>query len=502
MTDHKLEVKNVSKSFPGVKALVDVSIYIDKGEIISLVGENGAGKSTLINVISGQIQPDVGSVSIDGKEVKLNSPTDAIHLGVGLVPQELNLIPQLSVAENIYLGIRKVKPGVIPSIDWKRMRVDAEEVLASLGVKMDVTKVVESMSVADQQMVQIARALCLGADILIFDEPTACLTIKESEKLLNLIKRFREEGKSVIFVSHHLDEVIEISDRVVVMRDGAHVETLSREEMSVPRLIRGMVGREVEKAELLRREIPADAETFLKVENLTRKGEFENISFEVKKGEIFGIAGLVGAGRTELVSTIFGDRKPDSGTIWLEDAERKNSTPRKSIHSGIGFVPEERRKFSILPTITIRENLSAAIWDRLFRFPNIDRKQERDAVAEFGGQVKVKMASPEGLLTKLSGGNQQKVIIARWLAAGCRLLLIDEPTRGIDVVAKDEIHKLLRKCADEGMTVLAVSSEMEELINICNRILIMHEGRQKAVVSAENITPEEILNIALSESKE
>ena len=201
MTDHKLEVKNVSKSFPGVKALVDVSIYIDKGEIISLVGENGAGKSTLINVISGQIQPDVGSVSIDGKEVKLNSPTDAIHLGVGLVPQELNLIPQLSVAENIYLGIRKVKPGVIPSIDWKRMRVDAEEVLASLGVKMDVTKVVESMSVADQQMVQIARALCLGADILIFDEPTACLTIKESEKLLNLIKRFREEGKSVIFVS-------------------------------------------------------------------------------------------------------------------------------------------------------------------------------------------------------------------------------------------------------------------------------------------------------------
>lgn len=350
-------------------------------------------------------------------------------------------------------------------------------------------------------MVQIARALCLGADILIFDEPTACLTIKESKKLLDLIKRFREEGKSVIFVSHHLDEVTEISDRVVVMRDGAHVETLGREEMSIPRLIRGMVGREVEKTELLRREIPANAETFLKVESLTRKGEFENISFEVKRGEIFGIAGLVGAGRTELVSTIFGDHRPDSGTIWLGNEERKNSTPRKSIRSGVGFVPEERRKFSILPTITIRENLSAAIWDRLFRFPNIDRKKEHDAVVEFGGQVKVKMASPEGLLTKLSGGNQQKVIIARWLAAGCRLLIIDEPTRGIDVVAKDEIHKLLRKCADEGMTVLAVSSEMEELINICNRILIMHEGRQKAVVSAENITPEEILNIALSESK-
>lgn len=246
MAHPKLEVKNVSKSFPGVKALIDVSFHVNPGEIVSLVGENGAGKSTLINVISGQIQPEAGTVWINGEEVKLESPTDAIERGVGLVPQELNLIPQLTVAENIYLGIRKVKKGIIPMIDWRQMRLDAEEVLHSLGASLDANQIVENMSVADQQMVQIARALCLGADILIFDEPTACLTIKETEKLLKLIMQFKESGKSVIFVSHHLDEVIRISDRVTVMRDGVHIEDIDRDQLSIPRLIKGMVGRDVE----------------------------------------------------------------------------------------------------------------------------------------------------------------------------------------------------------------------------------------------------------------
>lgn len=498
MAHPKLEVKNVSKSFPGVKALIDVSFHINPGEIVSLVGENGAGKSTLINVISGQIQPESGTVWINGEEVKLESPTDAIERGVGLVPQELNLIPQLTVAENIYLGIRKVKKGIIPMIDWRQMRVDAEEVLHSLGASLDANQIVENMSVADQQMVQIARALCLGADILIFDEPTACLTIKETEKLLKLIMQFKESGKSVIFVSHHLDEVIRISDRVTVMRDGAHIEDIDRDQLSIPRLIKGMVGRDMEHNTTMRNKVSPDAPTFLKVEGLSCEGEFTDISFDVKKGEVFGIAGLVGAGRTELVSAIFGEHRADQGTVWLDGEDLKKRTPNRSIKKGIGFVPEERRKFSILPTMCIRENLSAAIWGRLYHIPTIDRKQEREIVETYAGQVKVKMASAEGLLTKLSGGNQQKVVIARWLAAGCKLLIIDEPTRGIDVLAKEEIYKLIHKCTDDGMTVLAVSSEMEELISICNRILIMHEGKQKGIVNTDSITPEEILNIALS----
>ena len=493
----KLQIKGASKSFPGVKALVDVSFHLNKGEIVSLVGENGAGKSTLINVISGQILPDEGEIYIDGEKVKIDDPTDAIKLGVGLVPQELNLIPQLSVAENIYLGTRRVKNGVLPVIDWKAMRRDAEDILSSLDAKLDVAQTVENMSVADQQMVQIARALCLGADILIFDEPTACLTINETKKLLALIRKFKENGKSVIFVSHHLDEVIEISDRVSVMRDGALIENLEREEFSVSRLINGMVGRTVERGEVLRRDGHSD-EIMLKVEGLTRKGEFNDISFDIKKGEIFGVAGLVGAGRTELVSTIFGARRADSGVIWFNGEQSAIRSPHAAILKGMGFVPEERRKFSILPTMCIRENLTIANLKSIFSFPFIRKQKEDRMVKTYSEQVQVKMASPEGLLTKLSGGNQQKVVVARWLAVGCRMLIVDEPTRGIDVLAKNEIHKLIRQCADGGMTVLVVSSEMEELINLCNRILIMHEGEKKAIVNAGDMTPERILRIALS----
>lgn len=492
----KLEVKNASKNFPGVKALIDVDFHLNQGEIVSLVGENGAGKSTLINVITGQILPDEGELYIDGKKAAIATPTDALNLGVGLVPQELNLIPQMSVAENIYLGTCKVKGGM-PRIDWKAMRSDAEEIIKSLDAKIDVTKNVDNMSVADQQMVQIARALCLGADILIFDEPTACLTLKETEKLLSIIRKFKEEGKSIIFVSHHLDEVIEISDRVSIMRDGALIENLEKGELSVTRLISGMIGREAEKGEILRKE-DNTGEVLLKVEHLSREREFQDISFDVKRGEIFGIAGLVGAGRTELVSTVFGVQKPETGSIWLDGEELKLRGPHDAIKKGIGYVSEERRKYGILPTMTIKENLTIANLKSIYRFPMIRKKEEEEMFQTYSEQVQVKMASLEGLLTKLSGGNQQKVVVARWLAANCKLLIVDEPTRGIDVLAKNEIHKLMRKCADEGLTILAVSSELEELIRICNRILIMHEGRQKGLVDASEITPEQILHIALT----
>jgi len=492
----RLEVKNISKSFPGVHALKEVSMSVQKGEIVSLVGENGAGKSTLINVISGQIRPDKGELFLDGKHVRIETPTDAVLLGIGLVPQELNLMPQMSVAENIFLGTKKLRSKLLRNIDWKSIRADAEKVLDKLGMPMDVTQHAGRMSVASQQMVQIARALCLGADILIFDEPTACLTLKESGRLLTLLKQFREEGKSIIFVSHHLDQVIDVSDRVFILRDGANISSIQRDGFSVQRLIKDMAGEEVTQSQILRREV--DSEPILKVDGLSRAREFNDIHFTVNKGEIFGVAGLVGAGRTELISTIFGDRKPDKGSIWFDSETLTIRSPQDAISKGMGYIPEERRNFGILPTMSIAQNLTITFIKRLFRFPKIDRKKEVRIVKEYCDKVRVNMAGPNELLTKLSGGNQQKVIIARWLATDCKLLIMDEPTRGIDILAKNEIHHLMRQCADNGMTVLAVSSEMEELISICNRILIMHEGSQKGIVDAKDMTPEKILHIALA----
>jgi len=492
----KLEIKDVTKSFPSVKALIDVNFDLRPGEIHSLVGENGAGKSTLINVITGQIKPDKGEILLDGEKVTIDAPDDAIAHGIALVPQELNLIPELSAAENIFLGVKKIKKSFPYSIDWKNIYSEAEKILGTLGVNMDVKAIVGNMSVANQQLVQIARAIALGAEILIFDEPTACLTLNESKLLLNLIKQFRDEGKAIIFVSHHMDEVMEISNRASIMRDGELIETIKKGEFSLQRLIKGMVGKEVEQNQVLRRE--TDGGSILKVEGLTREGEFHNISFEVKKGEIFGIAGLIGAGRTELVSSIFGDRKLESGTIYFDGKLVKISTPKQAIDMGIGYLPEERRNYGILPSLNIRENLTIVRLKSLYRFPRIDTRMESELVDNYVKKIRIKLASKEDSITKLSGGNQQKVILSRWLAVGSKLLILDEPTRGIDVLAKEEIHQLMRECADNGLTVIVVSSEMEELINICNRILIMHEGESKGIVNASEISPERILDIALS----
>lgn len=496
MENSKLQMNHISKIFPGVKALSDVSFALEKGEIVSLVGENGAGKSTLINVITGQFKPDEGELYMDGEPVSFHSPNDAIAHGIGLVPQELNLIPQLSVAENIYLGVKKLKKTFPYQIDWEDMYKSAEEVLDILGMKLDVREQVGGMSVANQQLVQIARAVSQGAELLIFDEPTACLTLNETKRLMDLIRRFKKEGKTIVFVSHHMEEVMELSDRVVIMRDGCLIEILQKNELDVQRMINGMVGREVKQNVILRKE-NVQSEIFLDVRNLSRRKEFENISFSVRSGEIFGIAGLVGAGRTELVSTIFGDRQAETGEIFLEGSKAVFKEPKQAIAAGIGYVPEERRNYGILPSMNIRENLTIAGISKLFRFPIIDGKREREIVDTYTEKVHVKMAGAEGLLTQLSGGNQQKVILARWLSMGCRLLILDEPTRGIDVLAKEEIHQLIRECADQGMTVLVVSSEMEELIQLCSRVLIMHEGKQKGIVETKEVTSEHILQIAL-----
>jgi ABC-type sugar transport system ATPase subunit len=496
MAQPKLEIKGISKSFPGVKALVGVDFDLLNGEIHSLVGENGAGKSTLINIITGQLKPDEGEIVLDGEKVIFDGPDEAAVKGIGLVPQELNLIPLLSVSENIFLGVKKRKTTFPFDIDWKSIYSESEKILDSLGVKLDVKAPVGTMSVANQQLVQIARAIVLGADLLIFDEPTACLTLNESDQLLDLIKQFRNEGRAIIYVSHHMDEIMKISDRTSIMRDGKMIETLNRDEFSMQRIIKGMVGKEIVQNQILRKEV--GSETILKVDHLSHKNEFCDISFEIMKGEIFGIAGLVGAGRTELVSCIFGQSKFDSGEIYLNGQSVKISNPKNAINLGIGYLPEERRQQGILPTLSIRENLTIASISNLFRFPRIDTKLENEIVEDYVQKLRIKLANKDDLLTKLSGGNQQKVILSRWLAVGSKLLILDEPTRGIDILAKDEIYHLMRECADNGLSILMVSSEMEELINLCSRILIMHEGRSKGIVNASEMNPERLLNIALS----
>lgn len=492
----KLEIKGISKTFPGVNALIDVDFNLKNGEIHSLIGENGAGKSTLINVITGQLKPEKGEIFLNGKKVIFNGPNDALTHGIGFVPQELNLIPLLSVAENIFLGIKKIKHTFPFDIDWKAINSEAEKTLDSLGVKFDVQTQVGTMSVANQQLVQIARAIVLGADLLIFDEPTACLTLNETDRLLDLIKQFRDEGRAIIFVSHHMDEVMKISDRTSIMRDGRLIETLEKSQFNFQNMIKGMVGVEVKHNQVLRKDV--DTDVILKVEGLTRKNEFSNISFDIKKGEIFGIAGLVGAGRTELVGSIFGDRKLESGKVYLENKLVKTTSPKQSIDLGIGYLPEERRNQGILPSLTVRENLTIVSIQNLFKLSAIDSKQENAIVKKYVDKFRIKLADSNDSISKLSGGNQQKVILSRWLEAGSKLLILDEPTRGIDVMAKEEIHQLMRDFSDAGLSILVVSSEMEELINICCRILIMHEGQSRGIVNACDMNPEKILDIALS----
>jgi len=497
MDSPRLELRNITKIFPGVKALTDLNFSLRKGEIHSLCGENGAGKSTLINCMIGLYQPDGGEIYLDGEKTTMSSPNDALLKGIAIVPQELNLIPDLTVAENIFLGVKKTKKGLIHSIDWAGIYRESEDALKRLGIHIDINQKVGTMSVANQQLVQIARAMAFGADILILDEPTACLTLNEADRLLKMLENFRDEGKAIVYVSHHLEEVTRISDRVTIMRDGRFIEVIERQDFSIPKIIKGMVGRDVTYPRI-EHEVDENAEIAIKVEGLTRKNEFRNISFEIKKGEIFGIAGLVGAGRTELVSSIFGERKLDSGDIYVFGKKTEISSPVEAIGLGFGYLPEERRRFGILPVLSLRENMTIADMKKIYKFPMINRAAEREIVDEYIKKINIKCSDMEQQIRKLSGGNQQKVILARWLAVGAKFLILDEPTRGVDVNAKAEIHQLIKQMADAGMTVIVVSSEMEELLSLANRIMIMNEGEQKDIADASQLTPEGILKIALT----
>lgn len=493
MSQEILRMEHIHKRFPGVYALNDVSFNLRTGEIHALVGENGAGKSTLMNVLMGMHTADEGDIYLNGIKTKITSPAFAIHNSIGMVPQELNIIPDVSVAENIFLGIQNRRNGII---DWKTTYKKAADIMNELGAPIDVRAKAKECNMAQLQLVQIGRTLAFGAKILILDEPTASLTFQEIRDLFVIIRKLKERGHGIIFISHHMDEIEEISDRVTVMRDGRTVDTLPMQETSIPEMIDKMAGQKVVLSKFDRGFSSDDV--ILEVENLTLEPLFRNVSFEVRRGEILGVGGLVGAGRTEVMRAIFGDFTPETGTIRINGKEHKFRQVQDAIDAGIGYLPEERRAQAIFPILSVRENLTMPILARLAKSGRINRIDQKSITEKYVRQLEIKTPSIEKEIKDLSGGNQQKVIFGRWIEKDLDILILDEPTRGIDVRAKDEIHKLIHTLAEQGKTIIIISSETEELINIADRIMVMNEGEVRGFLDTKDASANEVLSMALS----
>ena len=505
MAEPRLRVQNITKVFPGVKALDDVSIDLQKGEILSLVGENGAGKSTLMKVLSGTYPYGSysGKVLVDGKEVRIYDAQGAEKNGIGMIPQELNIQLDMTVAENIMLG-HWPKNGLF--VNWKQLKSKAADTMQSLGVHIDVDMSMRSLNASMQQLVCIARALVSNPRILILDEPTAALTLEEVDKLMKVVYKLRDEGISCIYISHKLDEVFSISDRVVVMRNGAVVSQYKKEEIEPSRIIADMIGREM--SDFYPESNKQFGKEMLRIENFVvphpfspNKNIIDGVSFSVRKGEILGLAGLVGSGRSELLRAVYGALTKRSGDVYIDGEKCLCRDPGEAIKNGIFMVSEDRKHDGYAGNMTIRENITLSILNKISRRSFVQRKKEDEIVDKYFKYLSIKAPSPETCILNLSGGNQQKVIISRALATDMKVLFLDEPTRGIDVGAKAEIYKIINELAENGLCIVVISSEMPELISICDRFVALKDGRivgefQKAEVN------EQILMEAVALEKE
>lgn len=488
-----IEMRDIVKTFPGTRALDGVTLKLRKGEIHALVGENGAGKSTLMNILTGQFLMDSGEVFMEGESVRFASPREAMRKNIVLVPQELNLVPEVSVAENIFLGNEILDKKLI---NWKKIKKEAEQLLALLDVHVDVEQPVKNLSAAYQQLVSIARALTYHPKVLILDEPTAVLTNRETKSLFEAMQRMKENGTAMVFITHHLDEVMEQADRITIMKDGGLVKEVLVSEITKEEMINQMAGKKVAVTGRVQRK--ASDEVFLEVQNLTRNGEFKDVSFKLNKGEILGVAGLVGAGRTEIFKCVFGiTEKEPGGKMLIEGKEVTIHSPMDAIRYGMGYVSEERRHDGITPDMSVMENMMLPSYDKIKKNGLIDYGQAAVISEDYISSFKIKTASRETLIKNLSGGNQQKVIVARWMAKGIKMLILDEPTRGIDVNAKGEIHQLIRELADSGVAVVVISSEMEEVMALSDRIMVIHQGKISGYITdVELTTQEDILKVA------
>lgn len=489
-----IELRHVSKTFPGVKALKDVSFCVKKGEIHGLAGENGAGKSTLIKIMTGVYKPDDGAeIYVDGQRVSIKSPIDASSLGISVIYQDFSLFGNMTVAENILFGFQKMNHHKI--VNWKSMRHKARQVLQELEISIDVNERVENLSVGKQQMVAIAKALVFDSRLLIMDEPTSTLSNAEVGHLFRIMEKLREKGVSVLFVTHKLDEMFQMADRISVFRDGEYIATRETAGLVREELVRMMVGREVN---FTKKSANLDGEILLQVEGLTKRGNYKNITFELRRGEILGITGLVGSGRSEILLTLFGLLKPDSGKIRLKGREVSIASTSAAEKLGFALIPENRLTEGAFLDKSIKENITITKLDAVKnKHGLLNPVAERGLAQKYAELLDVRPLQIEQNVRNLSGGNQQKVVIAKWLVSDPDILLVDEPTNGIDIGAKTEIHNLLQRLAAQGKAVIVVSSEMLEIISLADRVLVMSRGRISGRLSGDEITQETMMQAAL-----
>ncbi|NTV88754.1 MAG: sugar ABC transporter ATP-binding protein [Clostridiales bacterium] len=483
-----LSIKGVSKSFPGVLALNNVSVDFHEGEVHALLGENGAGKSTLIKIIAGAIVPDRGKIEIDGQEFLHMTPGEAIKKGISVIYQEFNLVESLSAAENIYLNEKFGR-----FVDYGKMESNASELFKQFKLDMDPRVKIRELSPAKMQIVEIIKAISKNTRLLIMDEPTAPLSASEVEVLFDMIRQLKQRNISIIYISHRMDELFRISDKVTVMRDGCYIKTLRTSETSREELIKLMVGRDLNESYPGRRTQPG--EIALTVENLTGNG-VRNISFELKKGEILGIAGLVGSGRTELAMVIFGAARLEGGAVYINGRKAKISSPEDAIRNKIGLIPEDRKNFGCLQDAEVGFNITLEILKEISKLGLVNNKEDNQRSEKFARVLNIKTPSLKQRVRNLSGGNQQKVVLAKTLAAHSDILIFDEPTRGIDVGAKQEIYKLMNDLASEGKALLMISSDMEELLGMSDRVIVMCEGRLSGSLSKRDFSQERVLELA------
>ncbi|HEY59549.1 MAG TPA: sugar ABC transporter ATP-binding protein [Anaerolineae bacterium] len=487
-----IEAKHVFKSYEGVKALVDVKMELRRGEVHALVGENGAGKSTLVKILMGVIPSDAGQIIFDGQPVEINNPQDARELGISAIFQEASLFPDLSVAENIFIGHEPMtKIGII---DWQKMNKIAVQPLKELGVKIDVRRKVIGISIAQMQMVEIAKALSFDAQILIMDEPTSALTLHEVEDLFRIVRKLKESNKTVLFISHRLDEIFQIADRVTVFRDGQYVDTREVKGLTHEELVHMMVGRNI--AEMFSKLQVKQGGVTLEVKNLTREGIFEDISFKLHRGEILGLAGLVGARRTDVANTLFGVTPADSGDFYIDGNKIEIDSPQKAMALGFAYVPENRQLHGLVLASNIIKNISLPILRKFSRFYFINRKKETTRAKAMHKKLDVRSSGLHQLAQELSGGNQQKLVLAKWLGTQPQILILDEPTRGIDVGTKAAVHKLMSELARDGMAILMISSELPEVLGMSDRVLVMCEGKMTGEFKRKEATQEKIMAVA------
>jgi len=486
-----LEMLGAKKAFGGVQALNGATLQLFPGEIHALLGENGAGKSTLLKALAGVHKIDSGTITLNGKPFLQGSTRAAQQQGVAVIYQEPSLFPDLTLAENVYVG-RQLKKGKL--VDWKLMQREATKLFKELGVDLDVNRIARGLSIADQQIVEIIKALSINAQVIVMDEPTAALSSKEVNRLFSVARTLRDQDCAVVFVSHRLDEVFALCDKMTVMRDGATVGSDLISNVSESQIIKMMVGREV--SELFPKMQPILGDVVLKVENLCAAGQFVDVNFEVRKGEIFGFAGLVGSGRSEVVRAIFGVDSYDSGSVSVDGMRLSKGKASKAMSAGLALVPEDRRLQGLLMPSSIATNTSITVLKKLVRALVIRKKGEQEVALKWAKILQLKYASLNDAVERLSGGNQQKIVLGKWLATDPKILIVDEPTRGIDVGTKSEVHRLLSQRAQEGLAIIMVSSELPEVLGMADRILVMREGRQVAILSREEATSEKVISLA------